>query len=240
MSKNNRKGKNTSSSPSSLIGTRKESSLHRSLKYRYSGEGGSTETMVGEYVCDGITESGEFIEVQNGSFGPLKDKIQEISQKSKVRIIHPIIAQKYIELYDTDGRLIHRRISPQKGKVWNLFNVLIYAPKLPLLKNLTIELAVIDAIEKRVNDGSGSWRRKGVSIADRSLGAWHQSLILKKPRDYYRFIPFEKDEPFTVRNLAEKAELKNALSRKTIYVLEKMNLLERVGKQGKAFVYKRL
>ena len=238
MSKNREKQKKNSSL--SLIGTRKESSLHRSLKYRYSGAGGSTETIVGDYVCDGITESGEFIEVQTGSFGPLKDKVKEITQKNKVRIIYPIIAEKHIELYDTDGSLLHRRKSPQKGKVWNLFNVLIYAPRLPLLKNLTIELAVIDAIEKRVNDGNGSWRRKGVSIADRFLGVWHESLILNKPRDYYRFIPFRKNEPFTVRNLAEKAGLNKTLSRKTIYVLEKMNLLERVGKQGNAFIYKRL
>jgi len=225
--------------PYSSIGTRKESSLHRSLKFRYSGSGGDTETLAGSYVCDGRTSKGELIEVQTGSFGPLKEKVKSLTVKSKVRIIHPIIIEKHIELYDTEGRLLRRRKSPRKGSIWDLFDALIYAPELPLLKNLTIELAIIEAVEKRVDDGKGSWRRKGVSISDRFLGAWHRSVILKSPKDYQLFIPFKKREPFTVRNLAEKAGTSAALARKTLYVLTKMELVERTGKQGNALIYER-
>ena len=107
------------------------------------------------------------------------------------------------------------------------------------MKKLTIELAIVDVIEKRTDDGKGSWRRKGVSISDRFLGAWHGSVILKSPKDYYRFIPFKKNEPFTVRDLAEKAGINATLARKTIYVLTKMGLVKRTGKQGNAFIYKR-
>ena len=222
-----------------LIGTKKESSLHRSLKFRYSGSTGVTETQAGSYVCDGRTSKGELIEVQTGSLGPLKEKVPALALLGKVRIIHPIIVQKYIELYDTKGRLLHRRKSPRKGSTWDLFNALLYAPLLPLCKNLTMELAVIEAVEKRIADGKGSWRRKGVSISDRFLGAWHHSVILKNPRDYYQFIPFKKHEQFTVRNLAEKAGIKADLARKTLYVLTKMGLAERVGKQGRSLLYER-
>ena len=217
----------------------RESSLHRSLKFRYSGSSGETETLAGAYVCDGRTSDGELIEVQTGSLGPLKEKVQALTLIGKVRIVHPIIAEKYIELYDSSGRLLRRRKSPRKGSAWDLFNALIYAPQLPLLKKLTMELAVIEAVEKRVDDGKGSWRRKGVSIADRSLGAWRHSVVLSKPKDYYQFIPFKKHEPFTVRDLAEKAGIDVTLARKTLYVLNKMGLAERVGKQGSALVFER-
>ena len=108
-----------------------------------------------------------------------------------------------------------------------------------MLKNLVLELAVIDVVEKRIDDGSGSWRRKGVRVADRFLGARRESVFLKKPGDYYRFIPFKKKEVFTVRNLAEKAGINATLAKKTIYVLGKMGLVERAGKRGRAFIYQR-
>jgi len=223
---------------SSSITAKKESSLHRSLKFRYS-ETGATETPVGDYVCDGLGDDGEYIEVQTGSFGPLKEKVNFLTKSGKVRIIHPIISQKRIELYDSDGSLLRKRKSPRKGCSWDLFNALLYAPELPLLKNLAIELAVVDVIEKRLDDGRGSWRRRGVSITDRLIGAWHQTIILAKPKDYQQFIPFRKNERFSVRDLAEKAGINVALARKAVYVLAKMGLIERTGKQGNALLYKR-
>ena len=177
-----------------IIGTRKESSLHRSLKFQYSGKENLVETPAGSYVCDACTDDGEYIEVQTGSFGPLKEKAKEITKKNKLRIIHPIISQKHIELYDEKGRLKHRRKSPLKGKPWDLFKALVYAPCLPLLKNLVIELAVIEVTEKRIDDGTGSWRRKGVRIADRSLALRRDTVILKKPKDYKQFLPFTKED----------------------------------------------
>ena len=219
------------------IGTKNESELHRSLKFQYSGPGGVTEKLVGGYVCDGQTNEGEIIEVQTGSFGPLKEKVKELTENCKVRIVHPIVVQKYIELYDKEEKFIHRRKSPRKGCVWDLFKALIYAPELPLFPRLTVELALVDIVEKRIDDGSGSRWRKGVSIAGRSVYALRESLVLEKPRDYCQFIPFKKKEPFTVRDLAVAAGISVSVARKTVYVLSKMGLIEKTGKQGNAIVY---
>ncbi|MCL2232422.1 MAG: hypothetical protein FWB99_05020 [Treponema sp.] len=221
-------------------GIRNESSLHRTLKFHYSGSDGQAEIPAGSYICDGRTSKGELIEIQCGSFGPLKEKVEALSRKNKIRVIHPIIAQKYIELYDTQGRLLRRRKSPRKGSTWDLFKSLLYAPCLPLLKNLTIELAIIESVEKRTDDGKGSWRRGGVSIADRFLDTIRASVVLSKPKDYYQFIPFKKLTPFTVRELAEKAEITPGVARKTLYVLTKMGLAERTGKQGNTVIYRRV
>jgi hypothetical protein len=106
-----------------------------------------------------------------------------------------------------------------------------------LLPRLTVELALVDIVEKRLDDGTGSWRRKGVSIAGRSVYALRESLVLEKPRDYYQFIPFKKKESFTVRDLAVAAGISVSVARKTVYVLSKMGLIEKDGKQGNALVY---
>ena len=221
------------------IGTYRESSLHSSLKFRYSDEK-KTEISIDNYVCDGQTETGELIEVQTGSFGSIKEKIIKLAKKNKVRLIHPIIIKKYIELYDINRKLIRKKKSPKKENIWNLFDSLVYAPEFCLLPNLTLELSLLDIIEKRIDDGKGSWRRKGITIEDKIPIAWHESVIFKKPKDYYLFLPFnDTEECFTVRDLSEKAKISRPLAQKCIYVMHKTGFIERTGKQNKAFVYKK-
>ena len=219
------------------IGTIRESSLHRDLKFRYS-ETGETEVSKGDFVFDGQRKNGELIEVQTGSFAPLVKKIETLSKKEKIRVIHPIIINKFIELYDLDGNFLHKRKSPKKGCPWDVFAVLVYAPELPLNPRVTVELAFLDVVEKRKDDGKGSWRRKGITIMDRVPVGWHKSIILKTLKDYYQFIPVQK-ETFTVKDLSDWAGIPKSLARKCLYVLNKMALIEQVGKQKNAYVYKK-
>ncbi|MDR1099461.1 MAG: hypothetical protein LBL28_03175 [Treponema sp.] len=219
------------------IGTRTESGLHRALKFRYTGFRGETEIPVGTYVADGISGDGEIIEVQIGSFGPLKEKVPEFCRKGKVRIIHPIVVTKYIDVFDSDGNKQYRRKSPRKGSVWDLFKALLYAPDLPLIPKLRIELALVDVLEKRVADGLGSWRRRGQRIAGRELAAWHGSLILDSAEDYRRLVPFTGEESFTVTDFMKKTHILRPLAGKTLYVLSKMGVVNRTGKKKNAWVY---
>jgi ribosomal protein S25 len=220
------------------IGTRFESSLHRDLKFRYAGQDGKTESEVGGFVADGVNAKGEFIEVQTGSFGPLKKKVQSLVLLGNVRIIHPIIVNKYIEVFDTNGKLKYRRKSPRKGNLWDFFDVLIYAPELPLIRGLVIELVLIDAVETRISDGKGSWRRKGISIKDRKMVSFHEKIIFKKLSDYLRFVPFKKSEEFTTQLLSKETGITIDIARKVLYTLTKMGVVERVGKQRNALVYR--
>ncbi|MDR0450596.1 MAG: hypothetical protein LBH26_04955 [Treponema sp.] len=221
------------------IGTRKESALHRVLKFRYAGECGKTEESLDGYVCDAVTREGEIIEVQTGSFGPLRGKIRDLIARGPVRIVHPVILAKYIETFGPGGESLRKRKSPRRGSEWDLFKNLLYAPELALLPGLSIELALIDVLEKRILDGKGSWRRKGASIAGRELSGWHGSLCLESLKDYYRFVPFVRGEEFTARELAEKARIKPALAQKALYVLNRIGAVQRAGKQGKAYRYKK-
>jgi stalled ribosome alternative rescue factor ArfA len=218
------------------IGTRSESSLHRTLKFRYSA-GGKTEEAVAGFIADGINGDGEYIEVQTGSFAPLKKKLALFTSHGRVIIIHPIIINKIIDVYDKKGKRLYRRKSPRHGSEWDLFNNLVYAPQLALLPYLSIELAIIDAVEKRIRDGKGSWRRRGISLYDRELEAWHGSLCLNCPDDYRRFVPFKPGEDFTTDSLAKKAGINAGLAQKTLYVLTKISVVSRTGKKGRSWIY---
>jgi hypothetical protein len=221
------------------IGTKREGSLHRTLKFRYTGIEGNIEVSRGAYVCDGVNEEGEMLEVQTGSFGPLKKKVPELLRLGPVRIVHPIIIRKSIETWDAKGTLLRARKSPRKGTPWDLFKALIYAPELPLAQGLSLELALVDVLERRVLDGKGSWRRKGASITDKSITEYHETLVFTAPRDYRYFLPFKTRERFTVRKLAEKAGIAPAIAGKALYVLNRLGLAKRVGKEGNAWVYRK-
>ena len=232
------------------IGTKNESSLHKTLKFQYTGLNGQVEAEAGEFVTDGIRQDGEYIEVQTGSFAPLRKKIKALSgSKKNVRIIHPIAVNKYIEVYKKELKhyaavplcehLLHRRKSPKKGSLWSLFDALIHAPELALLPGVTIEVVLADITEIRVKDGKGSWRRKGISIKDRKIKAWHESVVFKNPKDYLSFVPFKKSEEFTVATLANRACIKTDTARLALYALTKMGIVKRIGKQGHAWVYTR-
>ncbi len=219
------------------IGTFKESSLHKTLKSRYAGKSGKREVEKGSYICDAVRENGEIVEVQTGSFGPLKEKVPDLALYNTVRIVHPIIVSKTIALYDEDNNLIRKRKSPRKGTPWDLFKALLYAPELAARKNIIIELVPIDIIEIRKDDGKGSWRRKGVSVIDKTVSAWHKPIELKTQKDYQFFIPFSDDETFTSSDLAKKAGISPALAAKTLYTLTKTGLVSRIEKKGRSWVY---
>ena len=228
------------------IGTRNESSLHRTLKLQYAGPGGKTEVPAGAYIADGLRDDGEYIEVQTSSFAPLKNKVKEFVKDGRVRIIHPIAVKKTIEVYKPAavkgkkyGALLYRRRSPVKGSPWSIFHALVNAPLLPLTPGLTIEILLIDIIEKRIKDGKGTWRKKGVSFHDKELAALHESILLKKPADYLRFVPFKKKEEFTSSLLAERAGIGALEATTALYVLTKMNIVKRKEKNGRSWIYAR-
>jgi hypothetical protein len=208
------------------------------LKFRYRGANGRIEQVCGEYVCDCVTEAGEIVEIQTGSFGPLKEKVKNLLLSHPVRIVHPVVITKYIETYSTNALLLRRQKSPRRGSPWDLFKSLLYAPELPLLKGISVELALIDVMEQRVQDGKGSWRRGGTSITGRELTGWRGSIVLKKPGDYRRFIPAALNRDFTVSSLAESAGISGTLARKTLYVLNKMGVVERTGKRKRFYTYR--
>ena len=220
------------------VGTLSESSLHRELKSCYAGQGGQIEAEVAGFVADGKNAAGEYIEIQTGSFGPLKRKARKIAAQGKLRIVYPVIVNKHIEVFTVRGRRLSRRMSNKHGNPWSLFDALVYAPELPLVRSLAIEIALVDVTERRVRDGKGSWRRKGISIRDRQMTALRERFCLKKPADYLCFLPFEPDEHFTTALLGEKAGIGMDLARKTLYVLHRLGLVEKTGKQGNSLVYR--
>jgi len=198
------------------------------------------EVEIAGFVADAVNSDGECIEVQTGNFGQIRKKAKELAKLCGLKIVYPVTIVKYLEVFDANGSRQSLKRSPRSGNIWDLFAVLIYAPELPLISGLEIELALVEVVEERISDGKGSWRRKGLSIRDRRMLALRERIRLQKPADYLRFVPFAKGEEFTAGILGERAGIRAALAVKTLYVLTRLGVVERIGKRGNAYVYRLL
>ena len=220
------------------IGTAKEKGIHAALKAYYCGPDGKMETEIGNYVCDALRRDGEIIEVQTGNFAPAQEKFMKLAGISRIRIVHPIVVSRIIELFDKEGIRIRTRRSPKKGSQWDLFRVMVGAPKLPLTPNLTIEMVFVEEKETRISDGRGSWRRGGVSIVERDLLSIRESINLRGMESFRRFLPEGLEEIFGTAELAKACSIRPDLARKVLYVLSRMGLILPAGKRGNAKIYR--
>ena len=220
------------------IGSLNEKSLHAALKAAYCPTDGQTEQRLDGYVID-IVSGEQLIEIQTGNFASMKKKLPALLDNHPVLLVHPIPLIKWIIRLDKDGKTeISRRRSPKRGRPEILFEELMRFPHLVNHPNLQLEIAFVEVAEIRRDDGNGSWRRKGWSIADQRLIAIMEKLRLSTTDDFANLIPDDLERPFTVKQLAKAASIPNHLATKMVYCLFRMDALKRIGKEGRAWLYK--
>ena len=167
-----------------LIGTLGEKSLHAALKQWYVQPGDLLEEMVDGYHID-IVRHKLLIEIQTTNFSSIKNKLTALTEKHCVRLVYPIAQEKWIVRLAADGiTQLGRRKSPKKGNTFHLYQELVRFPQLIDSRNFSLEVLLIREEEIRRNDGHGSWRRKGWSIADRRFIEVVHRHIFKRPADF--------------------------------------------------------
>lgn len=219
------------------IGTLNESSLHSTLKFLYKKPGDQLEIPVENFIID-IVREGLLIEIQTKNFSAIKKKLEILLNNHRVLLIHPIIKDKWIIDIDFQlNKIIRKRKSPTHRSYLDIFEELIRIPDLVTNPNLTIELLLVQIEEFRVNDGKGSWRRKGWSIQDRRLVNLLEKKVFCSPIDFLMLKPTNLKPPFTNYELAHSLEKPLRLAQKMSYCLRKMGIVEVIGKRGKSSLF---
>lgn len=219
------------------INIKNESSLHNDIKYWYGTEGDRYEAYCDGYIIDMIRGE-QLIEIQTGNFSAIKPKIYNLITSHKIKLIYPIITEKWISLIDNDtNECIRKRKSPLKKDFINIFDELVSMPELILNDNFSIELIQIKMEELRCNDGKGSWRRKGISIMDKKLLEVNNTIELNENKDFLKLFQCKLPNQFTNKELAKLANINLSLARKATYCLTRMKLLESSGKRGRENLY---
>lgn len=218
------------------IGTLSETSLHAALKAYLAQPGDLQETLVSGYHID-LLQGELLVEIQTGSFNKIRPKLQALLPDHPVRIVHTVPKQKWIVRRRPSGSLVSRRKSPRRGILLDIFTELVYLPTLINHPNFSLLALYTHEEEIWQDDGKGSWRRKGWSIADRTLLEVSGSELFRSPADYLKLLPASLPLPFTVRSLADTLKIRLYLAQKMAYTLYQAGLIERVGKQRRAYLY---
>lgn len=219
------------------IGTLNESSLHSTLKLWYKKLEDQLEVPVENFIID-IVRKDLLIEIQTKNFSTIRKKLETLLKNHRVLLIHPIVKDKWIINIDQQSnKIIRKRLSPRHCSYLDIFEELIRIPELITNPNLTIELLLVQIEEFRMNDGKGSWRRKGWSIYDRRLVNVLEKRVFCSPIDFLMLKPTTLKCPFTNAELAKLLEKLLRLAQKMSYCLRKMGIIKVIGKSGRSLLF---
>jgi hypothetical protein len=213
-----------------------ETSLHAALKRRLARPGDQMEVELSGYFID-IVHEDLLIEIQTGNFTALKTKLGRLLNSHPVCVVYPIAKERWVRRITADGKDVSRRKSPKKGRIEEIFLELIRLPHLVIHPNFSFKALLIQEEVVWRDDGQGSWRRKGWSVADKVLLDVLSFRDFNEPGDYLGLLPEGLERPFTNKDLAGAAGMRGRLAQKMTYCLRKMGLLEIVGKAERAYLF---
>ena len=216
-----------------------ESTLHQQLKDEYTDETSEQEVPFGRYRID-VVRDGQLIEIQHSSLSSIRDKIGKLVKKHPVLVVKPIIVRRQlIKLNRKKGKVVDRRLSPKKGKLWDLFDELIHFTRVFPHPNLSLEVPLIDIEEYRY-PGHGRrrrWRKRDHVVQDRKLVTIHDRHYFGGPKDFCRLLPKSLPSPFHTGQLATAIGVERWVAQRIAYCFRHMDVTKQVGKQGNAWLY---
>ena len=216
-----------------------ETSLHRQLKQMYAPGDARLEVPLGAYRIDVVCED-ELIEIQHGSLFAIRDKIQTLLRKHRVRVVKPIIACKtLVQQKSKGGAVLRRRKSPKKGRLLNLFDELIYFTGVFPHVRLTLEVLLVEIEELRYpGHGRRRWRHENdFQIEDQTLVGVREVHQLHTSADLRAFLPRRLPQPFHTGHLAKALDVDRQIAQRMVYCLRHAGTLRQNGKQGRALLY---
>ncbi len=215
------------------IGELREGPLHAALKALLARPGDRVEVPVGRFVIDLVRADGELVEVQTGGFGPLGPKLDALLDEHRVRVVHPVPAERRIVRVDAHGEVLASRRSPKRETAVAVFDKLVAFPALLTHPNLTIEVALLREDHVRGPEATTK-RRRTRDPGERRLVALLDRVELASPQDVLGALPALPVEPFTTRELASLLGCGTTLAQRAVYCLKAMDVLEAAGNRGRA------
>jgi len=220
------------------IGTLNEKPLHASLKEWYARPGDQFEAKVDRFVID-IVRGDQLLEVQTANFSSIKRKINKLTGSHRLRLIYPVAQEKWIiKRSNNNGKEGSRRKSPRKGRIEDVFRELVNIPTILISSNFSLEVLLIKEEEVRRHDKKRAWRRKGWTTEERRLVEVVGQKLFKNLSDWRALLPEALDENFTTADLVKTLSITRDLAQKMAYCLRHAGVIDMVGKQGRAYLYR--
>lgn len=219
------------------IGTLSEKTVHAVLKEYYEPDIDCHEVPVEGYVAD-IYNNGNIIEIQNGNFNKMRNKLDTFLPEFPVTIVYPMVYTKWLIWIDEEtGQLTKKRKSNKKGNFFEAFIELYKIKSFLNHPNLRIKIAMIDVEEFRLLNGWSKDRKKGSRRYDRIPIELVTEYDLDCVKDYMQFVPFDMPNRFTSKDYAKAAKISADLARTALNILTHLQIVNRIGKIGNTILY---
>ena len=213
-----------------------EGPLHAAVKALLAEPGDRLEVPVGGFVIDLVRADGELVEVQTGGFGALGKKLDALLDEHRVRVVHPVAAERRIVRVDGHGQVLGARRSPKRATAVAVFDKLVAFPSLLTHPNLTIEVLLLREDHIRGPQPTTT-RRPTRDPGERRLVEVLDRVTLRTPEDILAALPPLPLEPFGTRELAALLRCSTPLAQRTLYCLRIIGIIEPAGKRGRAPLY---
>src|SRR4029079_4297640 len=159
------------------------------------------EVPVERFVIDLVRADGELVEVQTGGFGPLADKLDALLDEHRMRIVHPIPAERRIVRVDEHGQVVAARRSPRRATALTGVDKLVAFPARLAHPNLTVEVLLLREDHIR-RPQPVTTRRRTRDPGERRFVEVLERVALRTPEDVLAALPALPAEPFSTRELA--------------------------------------
>jgi hypothetical protein len=220
------------------IGVLREGPLHAAVKALLIAPGDRVEVSVGRFVIDLVRADGELVEIQTGNFGPLAGKLDALLDEHRMRIVHPIAAERRIVRVDDHGEVVAARRSPKRATAVAVFDKLVAFPSLLTHPNLTVEVLLLREDHVRRPEPRTT-RRRTRDPGERRLVDVLDRVVLRTADDVRALLPALPAEPFTTREFAAGVPCSTMLAQRTLYCLRTIGIVEPAGKRGRAPLHAR-
>jgi hypothetical protein len=216
----------------------REGPLHAAVKDALAQPGDRLEVAVGRFVIDLLRADGELVEVQTGGFGALGPKLDALLDEHRVRIVHPVAAERRIVRIDEHGEVTSVRHSPKRATALDLFDKLVAFPSLLTHPNLTIEVLLVREDHLR---GAQPVTRRGRTRdpGERRLVEVLDRVEIRTANDVLQLLPTLPSNPFSTRELASLLGCTVLLAQRIAYCLRMIDIVEPAGKRGPTPLHRR-
>ena len=219
------------------IGVLREGPLHAALKGAIARPGDRAEVKVDRFVIDLVRADGELVEIQTGGFGPLGPKLDALLDEHRMRIVHPVAAERRIVRVNEDGEVLSARKSPKRADATEIFDRLVTFPSLLAHPNLTVEVVLLREDHVRGPEPV-KVRRRTKDPGERRLVDILEHVELRGIEDVLAALPPLPEEPFSTRELGALLGARRVLAQRVVYCLRHLEVLEPAGRRARTPLYR--
>lgn len=221
------------------IGTLGEKSLHATIKQYLEQDPQNREVKIDRFVADICNEDGIF-EVQTAGFEKLNAKLSAFLPNHKVTVVYPVPHIKWVcWVNPVTGQVSQRRKSTKTGQAYDIL-LEIYRIR-PFLNdaNFNIKILMLEVEEYRLQDGWSKDGKRGSHRMERMPIRLVEEKDFCKKEDFYTFVPQSLPDVFTLKEYGKAIKRSGRIVSRASYVLQDLAVIQKAGKQGNAFLYKR-